>query len=149
MKPTYQQVDELVAALTALGATPNKVFQRGTQEFAEPVPYRFGAKSKEVRQAAAHNLRLLRPFQEERKDLQSALLLEISGNTGFIPDSDSEHIALYNLRERDLLKTCIKEDLPLEPIAEDDLNLEQNPIPPAVVAALAMIPVPPPKKTDA
>lgn len=150
MKPTYQQVEDLVKANAALGGTFNKVIQgSGGKETVEPVPYRFGAKSKEIRSAAAHNLRLLRPVAEQIADERNGLLLEMSGQTGHIPDSDGPLLAKYNLAERQLMKTPLKEDLALEPIAEEDLNLEQNPIPPAIVAILALIPPLPEKKTDA
>jgi len=149
MKPTYQQVEELVNANTALGDTYNKVSQRGGQDFADPVPYRFGGKSKTVRQAAAHNLRLLRPLLEEFTDLKNKTLLEVTEGRGHIERHEGELNAKYNIQLRELQRTPIKQDLPLEHIAEADLNLEQNPIPPQVVATLALIPAPAAAPTDA
>lgn len=145
MKPTYQQIEELVAACSALGGTFNKITQRGGQDYCDPVPYRFGGNSKKVRQAAAHNLRLLRPYLEEFTDLKNAMLMEITTHKeedkrGAIEAHERGLNAQYGMRLRDLQKTPVKEDLPLESIAEDDLNLEQNPIPPDVIATLALIP---------
>jgi hypothetical protein len=148
MKPTYQQVDELVAACTALGDTYNKTSQRGGQDYTDPVPYRFGAKSKDVRQAAAHNLRLLRPYQEEFTDQKNAMLMDVTEGKGHIERHEGELNARYNMKLRELQRTPVKDDLPLEHIAEADLNLEQNPIPPSVIATLAIIPAPKPP-TDA
>lgn len=154
MKPTYHQVELLVIACTALGGTYNKVTQRGGQDYCDPVPYRFGSASKAVRQAAAHNLRLLRPFEEEYNDQKNAALMEVTAHKdegkGAIEPHERALNAEYQMKVRALQKTQIKEDLPLEHIAEADLNLEQNPIPPDVVAALAIIPAPNQKpQTDA
>lgn len=140
MKLTYQQVADLVHACTALGQTYNKVTQQNGQDSTSPVPYRFGSKSKEVRQAAAHNLRLLRPLNEEFTDLQNKILMELTEGRGTVLPHERELTAKFNMQLRELQRTLIKQDLPLEPIAEEDLNLEQNPIPPDVVATLALIP---------
>lgn len=148
MKPTYQQVEELASACTALGDTYNKISQRGAQDYTDPVPYRFGAKSKEVRQAAAHNLRLLNPLRDEFNDLKNAALLEVTDGKGHIERHEGELNSKYNMKVRELQKTQVMQDLPLEHIAEADLNLEQNPIPPAVIAILAQITAPQPT-TDA
>lgn len=152
MTPTYHQVEQLVAACAALGATYNKVTQRGGVDNCDPVPYKFGSRSKEVRQAAAHNLRLLRPFEEEFNDQKNAALMEVTAHKedgqGAIEPHERALNAAYQMKVRAIQKTAIKQDLPLEHIAEADLNLEQNPIPPDVVAALAIIPAPQPQ-TDA
>lgn len=139
MKPTYQQIEDLVHANTALGENYNKVIQSGGQDSVSPVPYRFGAKSKEVRQAAAHNLRVLRPLLEEYTDLKNSMLMEITEGRGHIERSEGGLSAKYNMKLRDLQRTAVKAELLLEPIAEEDLNLAQNPIPPHVVATLSLI----------
>jgi hypothetical protein len=145
MKPTYQQVEMLVPAYEGLGATFNKVIQSGGNETVEPVPYRFGSKSKQVRQAAAHNLRLLRPLNDEFIDQKNAALMEVTDGKGHIEKYEGELNAKYAMKVRELQRLQVKEDIALEYIAEEDLNLDQNPIPPGIIATLALIPKPAPK----
>lgn len=139
MKPTYQQIEEIHAACRVLGGTYNRIVQRGSHETVEAVPYRYGAKGKEVRLAAAHNMRVLRPLLEEFNDLVNALLLEESDNTGVIPDSNPQAISRYNQRLLELRRQPIPADVALVPITEDDLALDHNPLPPDVLVALSYI----------
>jgi hypothetical protein len=143
MKPTYKEVNELLGALAALGAKYSKILKEGSRETAIDVPYKYGAKSQAVRSAAAHNLRLLKPHAETYGELRDALLIEITDGRGYIRDETSdEELAIsfkFHQAEQALLKTPVPVELELLPIAESDLDLANNPIPPAVVAALAVL----------
>lgn len=142
MKPTYQQVNDLIAAYSHLGASTTKIIKEGNQDKAVAVPYKYGAKSLDVRRAAARNLRLLKPYAEEFGDLRNALLMEKTEGRGYIGDdteADKVLNAQFNMELRKLERQPIAEDLALVPIPEGDLDLANNPIPPFIVAVLAEI----------
>lgn len=141
MKPTYLEVMELIAALNHLGGTYNKVVKDTGRDAVFSVPYRFGAKSQSVRSAAARNLRLLKPHAAEFKDLSNALLMELSEGRGTIGDDEKELLGRYSISLNKLEKTSVPEQLDLQEIPEADLDLENNPIPPSVVASLALLAV--------
>lgn len=139
MKPTYNEVNELLGALAALGAKYSKILKEGSRETPIEVPYKFGAKSQAVRSAAAHNLRLLKPHAEAYNDLRNALLGELTEGRGHIADEEHELNYKFHLADQKLKRSPITEELALLPIAEADLDLANNPIPPTVVAALAIL----------
>jgi hypothetical protein len=143
MKPSNQQVNELIRALSHLGATYTKIVKEGNRDTVVHVPYKFGAKSQAVRSAAARNLRLLRPHAEAFADTRNALLLEMSDGRGHIADEEKALSAQFNLAETKLLRSPVETDLDLAEITEVDLDLANNPIPPDVVATLAALERPP------
>lgn len=136
---TYADIQEIRAGLLALGQTYSKVLKQGAQEQVVNVPYKYGAKSLAVRSAAARNLRLLKPHVEEYDERRNAILEEVSEGAGFIGDDDHERAAAFRKQLRALEQSQLPEDLDLLPIAGDDLDLANNPIPPAVVMALGLI----------
>lgn len=147
MKPTYKQINDLLNACALLGGTYNRIVQEGSKEQVSAVPYKYGAKSKAVRTAASHNLRLLRPQAEIYTDKRNELLSTLTDGACFIGDepADGPLSAKFNLADRKLGQTSIEVELELLPIAEEDLNLEQNPLPTVVLEALKLIPPASPK----
>lgn len=144
MKPTYQQVNDLIAALNHLGASTTKIIKENGQDKAVAVPYKFGSKNLEVRRAAARNLRLLRPYAEEYSDLRNNLLMDLTEGRGHITDEEKGLNARFNLALGKLDRTAIGEEVVLLPIAEADLDLANNAIPPGLVAVLADLEAPVP-----
>ena len=150
MKLTYRQINRLKAALTALGASYTKIIKENNRDVAVSVPYRFGKESKAVRSAAAFNLRLLGPHAETYTDLRNQILLELTAPdeqhpdrvAGVIGDEDHALESAFAIKLRELDKSEVPEDLALRPITEAQLDLETNPIPPDVIAELALLEAP-------
>lgn len=105
----------------------------------KPTPYKFGVDGKgggKVRFIAAWNLDIFGREQKAFEKARDATILEISGGTGTIDDSDKELIGKLNAALQPLLDHEIQvTGLRLIPLAE--LNLEGNPdLTPSALAPL-------------
>jgi hypothetical protein len=142
MKIRYQDLDGLIGALHTIGGTFTKIINHGGTEEAAQVPYKYGAKSAEIRRAAARNLRSLTPYAEEFTKVKNGLLAEVTDGRGTIERHEQQLMAKYNKQLNELQEKELDPQPLLIPINEADLDLDKNPIPPGVLAALASIEAP-------
>lgn len=128
MKLTYITAIECHGALSSLDGTP-KVIIDGGRETVVSVPMTF---TPNVRIAIARNICALRAekdaFEQRRTELARQLA---NGGANVAPEHMGEYVVAMNALS--LMET---EELPVTRFTESDLNLEQNPIPPSVLAAL-------------
>ncbi len=109
----------------------------------KPVPYKFGADGKgggKIRYAIAKNTSILGHENEAFTKARDALILELSGGTGSIDESDTVLINKLNVMLQPTLDTVVTVH-GLMDISLADLNLDANPdlLPSALAPLMVLI----------
>ncbi len=109
----------------------------------KPVPYKFGVDGKgagKIRYAIAKDTSILAREQEAFTKARDALILELSGGTGTIDESDTALINKLNVMLQPTLDTTVTVHGLID-ISLADLNLDANPdlLPSSLAPLMALI----------
>ncbi len=127
MKINYQNVLTLRAALTALDGIDQPVEVRGQLQLVKK-PFTFSGR---CRLKIARNLRAVEEAFRDYDAARIGLVRELASGAEKVPD---ELLPRFHALHFDLLQEDI--DVPLTPLTEDELSLDDNQIPHSVLAVL-------------
>jgi hypothetical protein len=130
MKLKISQINELKEAISGL---------EGTQEVHDgkviTKPFKLSGKT---RWNLSKNLAILSRKMEGYEKVKNDLLLQISGGSGIIKEAEVEKIAEFTKQVREIITTEEEVDGLLK-IKEEELKLDENPIPLAVLSSLSLL----------